>query len=317
VAPVPAVADEVRLANGDRITGRVVSLAGSTLTLSTDHGDLRIPWNAITALTVDESVLVTVSDGEPTTATIAPAADAGHATLTPGTVLPLADITAISRPAPTLVIDGGANAGFVSSGGNTEVNNLRLDGDILARAGDNRYSISAAITRAEDNDVETVRHWSGAFKYDRFVSSRLFVNANSIFTNDRFRELDLRTAIGAGIGYQIIETPAVTLTADAGIGWVHEDLASEPDGSYTAARESTALTVTAFPGRVQVFHQHDSYLGMTGDDNLFVRMQNGVRITLAAGFVTTLRLDTDYDRSPAPDRRNTDQTFSLTLGYRF
>ena len=50
---------------------------------------------------------------------------------------------------------------------------------------------------------------------------------------------------------------------------------------------------------------------------LFVKMQNGFRIGLATGFVTTLRHDLDYDRSPAPGRRNTDLTLSLTLGYRF
>ena len=57
--------------------------------------------------------------------------------------------------------------------------------------------------------------------------------------------------------------------------------------------------------------------GVTGDDNLFVKMQNGVRLALVAGFVTTAQLDLDYDRSPAPDRRATDRTFALTFGYRF
>jgi hypothetical protein len=109
----------------------------------------------------------------------------------------------------------------------------------------------------------------------------------------------------------------ITLTTDAGVGWVNENLASQPDDRYTAARESVALTISAAPGRIELFHQHDGYFGVTGDDNLFVKMQNGVRLSLAAGFVTTLRLDTDYGRSPAAGRRNTDQTFSLTFGYRF
>ena len=68
-----------------------------------------------------------------------------------------------------------------------------------------------------------------------------------------------------------------------------------PNDSYTALRESAALGVFLLPGRVQAFHQHDGYLCVTGDDNLFVKMQNGVRIGLAAGFVTTLRHDLDYD----------------------
>jgi hypothetical protein len=56
---------------------------------------------------------------------------------------------------------------------------------------------------------------------------------------------------------------------------------------------------------------------VSGDDKMFIRTQNGVRIGLAAGFVTTIEEDLDYDRRPSPGRRQTDRTFSLTLGYRF
>jgi len=45
--------------------------------------------------------------------------------------------------------------------------------------------------------------------------------------------------------------------------------------------------------------------------------QNGVRVGLAGRFVTTIQEDVDYDRRPSPGRRQTDRTFSLTLGYRF
>ena len=115
----------------------------------------------------------------------------------------------------------------------------------------------------------------------------------------------------------MISSPRTTLTADAGLGYVNENLESpQPDDRYTAVRESVSLGVFAIPERVQVFHQHDGYFGVTGEDNLFIRMQNGVRLALAAGFVTTLRHDLDYDRSPAAGRRTTDRTFAWTLGYR-
>jgi putative salt-induced outer membrane protein YdiY len=316
-AAAPAAADEVRLMNGDRITGRVISLTGGTLVFSTPLGDLKIPWSNVTALVVDEPIRVTVGDAEPVLVTIAAATTEQSVALVPGGVTALADVTALARPQPAVTFDGSANAGFVSSAGNTDVNNVHVDGDLAARAGANRYTVSAAINRAEDNDVESARNWSSSIKYDRFLTPRVFANANAIFTNDRFRDLDLRTAIGAGLGYQILQTPVVTLTADAGLGWVNENLETGADDRYTAARESASLTIGVVPTLVEFFHQHDGYFGVTGDDNLFVRMQNGVRVRLAGGFVTTLRLDLDYDRTPAPGRRNTDQTFSLTLGYRF
>jgi putative salt-induced outer membrane protein YdiY len=316
IAAAPALADEVRLTNGDRLTGRVVSLTGGTLTFSTPNGDLRIPWTSVTALVVDESILVSVAAGEPALVTIAAATTDGSVMLQPGGLTPLADIVALERPQP-LVIDGSANAGFVSSAGNTDVTNIHVDGDLVARADRNRYGVSAALNRAEDRDVESARNWSTSLKYDRFLTSRLFVNANAIFTSDRFRDLDLRTALGAGLGYQAVQTAIVTLNADAGVGWVNENLETGEDDRYTALRESAALTIAAVPRLIELFHQHDGYYGVTGDDNLFIRMQNGVRVRLTGGFVTTVRIDLDYDRTPAPARRNTDRTVSLTLGYRF
>jgi len=317
LSPTLAPADEVRLKNGDRLTGTAASLASGTLTFATPYGDVRLPWAEVTRVVVTDPILVTVGTAPPVSATLLDAGADGHATLQPGGIVALGDIVALTRPQPAIVIDGGAGAGLTTTEGNTEVNNLRLDGDIVARAGDNRYSGNAAVTRARGSGVETARNWTMGAKYDRFLSARLFVNANTILTNDRFRDLDLRTAIGAGVGYQLLSTPRVTLTADAGLGYVNENLESQADDRYAAAREAAAFELVLLPARVQFFHQHDGYFGVTGDDNLFVKMQNGIRIGLATGFVTTLRHDLDYDRSPAPGRRNTDLTLSLTLGYRF
>jgi putative salt-induced outer membrane protein YdiY len=313
----PARADEVLLKNGDRFTGTTVSLAGGVLTMATPYGDVRIPWAEVTRLAIQDPILASVAGAPPAPVTIVVAAD-GQATLQPGGLVALADITSLARPQPAVIVNGGANAGIIATAGNTDVNNLRLDGDVVARANVNRYSASAAVTRAKDRGVETAQNWTTAFKYDRFVSTRMFLNANAIFTNDRFRDLDLRTAVGAGVGYQVLTGPRVTLTADGGLGYVNENLESpQPDDSYAALRESVSLAAFAIPDRIQFFHVHDGYFGVTGEDNLFVRMQNGVRLALAAGFVTTLRHDLDYDRSPAVGRSNTDRTFALTLGYRF
>ena len=311
----PVRADEVHLSNGDRLTGRAVSLANGTLTFATSYGEVRISWEEVTALAVEEEILVTLAGTPLALVTITMTEAPAQAMLQPGGTVALADILVLARP--ELNIDGGANVGFITTAGNTDVNSLRVDGDIVARSTAHRYTASAAITRTHDGGAETARNWTMGVKYDRFLTTRFFINANTILTNDRFRDLNLRTAAGAGIGYQVLDTARTRLTADAGFGYVSERLEAQADTSYGAARESAALTLFLIPSRMEFFHEHDGYFGITGDNNLFVRMQNGVRIGLAGGFVTTLRHDFDYDRSPAPGRRTTDQTLALTLGYRF
>jgi putative salt-induced outer membrane protein YdiY len=297
-------ADDVRLKNGDRFSGTVDSLAGGTLTFKTPHGDLAIPWAEVASLTVADAIVVTAADGTETPS--------------PGGDIDVAATVALARPQPSLDVTGGAGAGFVDTGGNTDVNSLRLDGEVVMRARENRYTFSGAVNRAEDRGVETARNWTSSARYDRFLTERLFLNANTIFTSDAFRALDLRTALGLGVGYQVADTPMVKLSVDAGFGYVNENFETAPDDSYGALREAGKLDVFVAGGeRVVLFHQHDGYFGVTGDENLFVKTQNGVRFGLVAGFVTTLQLDLDYDRSPAPGRQNTDRTFALTFGYRF
>jgi putative salt-induced outer membrane protein YdiY len=312
----PAAADELRLTNGDRLTGQVDSLAGGTLTFTTAYGNVGVPWADVIALTVDQPVLVTIGTNPPVQGTIAAAGD-GQARLEPGGTMPLAQITALSRPQPAVLMDGGANAGYNTTSGNTDVNSLRLDGDVVVRAAANRYTANAGLIRAKDSGIETARTWTAALKYDRFVTPRLFLNASTNLTNDPFRDLDLRTALGAGVGYQVLDNGRVILRANAGLGYVKENFASQGDDSYAAAHESASLSASLIPGQVEFFHLHDAYVGVTGNDNVFVKMQNGVRLTLIGGFVMTLRHDLDYDLSPAIARDQADRAVALTLGYRF
>lgn len=303
VNAVPCGADEIHLKNGDRLTGTVISLDAGTLKLKTAHGDLAVAWPEVTALTVDEPILVRSADGQITTHN--------------GGTVDIASAAALTRPEPPLVWDGGANAGFLATGGNTDVNSLRFDAEVVARAAANRYTVGASINRAEDAERETARNSSLSARYDRFVSRRVFLNGSSIFTNDRFRGLDLRTALGAGVGYQLLDTAMTKLSVEGGPGYVNENFESADDDSYTALREAAKLDVLLAGDRITLFHQHDGFYGVTGEDNLFVKMQNGVRLGLVGGLVTTAQVDLDYDRSPAPGRRNTDRTFALTFGYRF
>jgi putative salt-induced outer membrane protein YdiY len=299
----PCAADEIQLKNGDRLSGTALSLDGGTLKFKTAHGDLAIAWSEVTALTVDEPILVTTTDGPPA----APRSG----------VIDIASATALARPEPPLTWTGGANAGFLQTSGNTDVNSLRLDADLSARAGANRYSVGADVNRAEDTGRETARNWSLSGNYDRFLNRRLYVNGNAIFTNDPFRDLDLRTALGAALGYQVLDMPLARLSVEGGLGWVNENFATAEDDRYTALREGAKLDVLLAGDRVTLFHEHNGYIGITGEDNLFVKMKNGLRLGLVAGLVTTLQLSLDYDRSPAPGRRNTDRALALTFGYRF
>ena len=314
----PTLADEVQLQNGDRITGTVVRLAGGTLTFKTAGGDLNIPWATITSITSTQTLSVAIANRQdPVTVTAFATTAPGQITLTPGGQVAATDITGMKPLEPRVSVTGGASGGFVNSAGNTEVNSLRLDADVTVRQDANRYRATAAVNRVEDEGVATAKNWNTTLNYDRFLTKRLFFNANAIFTNDPFRDLDLRTALAVGLGYQLIETPTVKLTVNGGFGWVNEDFIVNTDNDYGAFNESAALDIMAVPDRMLIFHKHSAYIGATTLDNLFVRTSNGVRINVIKSFVMTLQYDVDYTATPSPGRKATDRSFAWTFGYRF
>ena len=315
---LPARADELQLKNGDRITGTTTSLAAGTLVFRVGTADLRIRWADVVSLSVDREILVTIGRDRPVAATFAAPDPSGQVSLIPGgRPVPLDEITALTRPVPKWALTGGAAAGVVETAGNTRVNNVRLSSDFVAKSSNERYTASAFATQAEDRGAETARNWTLNGKYDLFLTTRMFATANGTVASDRFRDIDLRSAVALGLGYQAIDTPRVKLTADSGFAWVDERYRSVSDDSYTSAHESATLTIEILRARAQFFHTHDGYFGLSNDDKRFLHMQNGIRVGLVRGFVTIIEQDLDYDRHPSPGRRQTDRTFSLNLGYRF
>jgi putative salt-induced outer membrane protein YdiY len=311
-------ADEVELSNGDRITGQVLSLTNGLLAFQTPNGQLNVPWGTVTNIMVAETVFVTVGTNPPVPATISRTRSNGRVTLRPGGIVSLVEITAMARAQPPLGLDGRLNAGLVNTEGNTQAETLRVDSELVGRSSQHRYTGRAIMNRAQDHDVDIANNWTGSLRYDRFFTKRLFVNANTILANDRIRDLDLRVAVGSGLGFQVIDTPRAKFTTDAGLGWVNEAYGvSVDDTRYTAVQESAKLDIFFNGTRFVFFHRHDGYFSFTGDDNRFLKMGNGIRVPIARGFIATIQLDLDYDPTPLAGSRSIDRTFALTFGYQF
>lgn len=322
VVVIPALADEVHLKNGDRFSGRVVSLDKGTLKFDTGHGVVDVTWADVVGIAINDPAMITIArrpegamllvllpDGSVGLRSVDRPAD------TPQPVA-LGDVRSIRRPLPPYSLTGGANAGFLTTQGNTDVNSLRLDGDIVARVHDNRYSANASLNQTSDNGIESARNATATVRYDRFLTKTFYVNASSIFTHDNFRDLDLRTAAAVGVGLQAVDNTRLNLAVEAGYGYVNENLHRQDDTRFHSARETVKLDFFVGGKRIVLFHRQDGFVGFT-DHNLFVQTRNGVRLGLIGGLVTTLQYDIDYDRSPAPGRKQTDTSLGVTFGYRF
>lgn len=313
-----AAADEVRLRNGDRYTGKVVELVAGKLKFDTGHGTLSVSWGDVEMLDIPDVLLVTVRNNPPRLASLRSVAGGGLVLEPYNIVFPMEDLLALAHP-QQFRVGGDANAGLQASGGNTDLHSLLVNGELIAQGMGNRYTFAATVNQASNAGVATSDNATGSLRYDRFFNPRLYANANVLMTHDQFRDLRLRTAAGSALGYQVLNGSRVKLRAELGYGYVNEAFATDAEQGdhYHAARDTVRLDINIIGTRFGVFHQHDGFFGLIGSNRLFVQTRNGLRMVVIGGVVATIEYDLDYDRSALPGRKRTDHTAGLTFGYRF
>ncbi len=318
-----ALADEVVLHNGDRITGEVVRIENGKLTVKTPYaGTIKIDRKDIASLTTDKPVYIVIDEINRVQATII-AAEAGTVTLSDGDWMatgPLAldRITGLTRePEPAVKVRGRINIGVSSTSGNTQTEKLHADAEVIARSAKNRFTIGGGTKRTKDREVETESNSRAYLKYDHFITKKWYAYANADTERDKFKDIKLRTTLGVGTGYQFLESKKTNLSVEGGINYVNTDFEFAPDDSYPAGRWAIRFDRFLFESNTQFFHQHEACFGLEDSDNIFVRTQTGLRWPVLEGLDATAQYNVDWDNNPAAGRVKTDRAVLFTLGYRW
>lgn len=320
VAAGNAAADEVVLINGDRITGKLVGLAGSKLSIKTEYaGILKIDWDQVQTFSTDAPVYVTIGDNT-IRATVLESAS-GTATLE-SEDLATTDSIELSRlksmsyeRKPPVRVSGRINVGASSTSGNTNVDKLNASAEVVARSDLNRFTAGGQINKAEDDGTQTESNWLAYLKYDHFISEKWYAFANGSGENDKFKDIKLRTTFGVGGGYQFFETDRTFLSVELGANYVNTDFTLAEDQDYPAARWALDFSQKVFKSEAQLFHRHQLFSSLDESDNLFIRTQTGLRLPIVERLNSTIQYNYDWDDNPAPGRVKEDKAWLFTLGY--
>lgn len=318
-----AVADEVRLKNGDRITGKVVSMQKKELIMDTTYaGKLTIDWSEVSNLTSEKSITVRV-EGNVSLEGKAESTEAGKMKLKqkkvmePATVF-LSDITGINpTPEPPVRIGARVNAGLGMTDGNTNNQSIYFDGQFTARTQKNKVSILGEYNREESDGNTTANHMLGSLKYDHFFYDKWYGYAKTSAEKDDFKDLNLRTDIGAGPGYQIFESDLLNLGLEGGLSYVNEDFINAEDNKYLAGRWAFDYDQYFYAKLFQLFLYSEGFIDTEDTGNTWVRTRTGVRIPFYKNLNLTAQYNLDWDNQPADDKEKTDQQFIFTLGYSY
>ena len=270
---IPALADQIVLKNGDKITGSITKSDGKQLVIKTDFaGDITVKFDAIQSITSTGDLNVTLGGKT----VVGPVTTSGDnlvvATKTAGSVeAPRASVTLVRSPAEQAAYEkslhpgfgegwaGGLNLGFAITAGNSETKNLNVAfnavrtgfHDQLTLYENSIYAVSGK-TAGVPLSQTTADSNGGGIRYDHDFSPRAFAFVSGDFFSNSLQDLSLRSILGGGVGFHAIKNANTTLDLLAGLNYTHESFSgvSNPNAlpppapqTYSPSYTSAALTL--------------------------------------------------------------------------
>jgi len=322
LCPSPVRADRVELDNGDRLSGQVLLMAEDALTLKTDYaGELKIPASRVRAIVTDSEAEVHLATGEVLKGRLEKTPDRGlvvaASSQRPAIAIDWAAVTAVNPPPPADPgWEGSITIGAGRQSGNTERSHLSLSGEGLRRLEKSRFSLGLQFNYAEENGEIDTRNTYGRFKYDYFLTEKFYWYLGVEMLKDKFKDLNLRTVIGPGVGYQVWDDKDRSLLFEGGLAYFSEDLKEGEDQHWVTARLATDMRFRLF--EMLVFGERlVIYPSVEEFGEYQVRNEASLATPLKAGWSLKLSNILEYDSDPEPDVKKTDSNTQLGLQYAF
>jgi putative salt-induced outer membrane protein YdiY len=319
-----ALADVIHLRNGDRISGKVVSLEEGKLVVKTDYaGEVTISWDKVESLSADGKINVVLEDGTTLKGQTLPM-EAGKMkleteNLQEASAFNLTDVKAINpKVKPPVRITARINVGLELERGNTDADDYDVEASFQARTKKSRYWLGGEFNKEKTRGELTAEDWEVYANYDYFISERWFAYIRTKFEHDEFADLDLRSTLGAGAGYQFFESDELNLSFGTGPGYISENYIEAGDNTFASVQWLTNYDQFFFDKLFQLFHRSDGYVNLDDTADWIINTRQGVRFPLYKGLTVTLQYEYDYESRPSPDATaDYDSKWNLLLGYVF
>jgi putative salt-induced outer membrane protein YdiY len=312
----------VVMANGERFVGDIVSMVDGELLLENQYaGEIKLPWSAVSELISETALRLHLPDERVINST-AQAATPGSLTLADAPPsdeqsLLLAQIVAINPP----VEDpyeyhwrGKSNIGLNATSGNSDTTRFHVDSEVTVENDFNRYIAGIDFNRGSDNNLTSVDNWTAYGSYDHFVSEKLFWNNTISFKQNGLQELDLRSAIGSGLGYQFFDADDLRLSTTAGLSYVREDFTIAPSQEFLAFQFGLDYEHQWFDW-LRFFFNMQALTSFEDISDFVLRTRSGLRYPISDNFVASLQVNFDYDNTPSEGAEKEDILYAFTLGY--
>ncbi|HTZ46668.1 MAG TPA: DUF481 domain-containing protein [Verrucomicrobiae bacterium] len=257
-----ALADQVTLKNGDRLTGTIVSGDGKTLHLKTDFGgDINIDWTTVAGIVSSEDLTLTTKDGKKATGKVSMSSD-GKFVVNGGPPIAMEDVTAVRNQTEQQAFDvatekmehpkfnyfwgGVADGGLAYTHGNSNTISFTFDAKAVRTTPRDKLTVYANYILANNEttipNTTTANLFQAGIRGDLNLSPRTFVYATADFTTNQLQHLQLRQVYGGGFGYHVIKNDTTLFDVFGGLDYDRDQF-----GAYTIANPTPPPVLLAVP----------------------------------------------------------------------
>ena len=334
LALTAAYADTVVVDTGDRLNGEVEKLEGGKLYLKTSYaGSIPIAWDKVVEIETAASYQVETEAGMRLRGAVRRQGDyvivgAGDADNAPSTQAAATVVKSIIRfendepPGFWETLEGSVGVGYTFTRGNSDQTqasltargNYRHDGYTL------RGDLNSIFSEIDDSERQN-RHALNT-RFDRYLSPNSFAFALAAFERNDRQQLDLRSRVGGGFGWKLLNDRDGTLDLLGGFTLTNEQFRAE-EGDLLP-RKSTGEGLLGFELRSSRFWGVELSTRLTAHPNLVqtgryrIEYDSGARIPLIAGFTWNVSIFDRYDNKPPREElQRNDYGMVSTLGFSF
>ena len=317
---LPASADEVVLDNGTILKGKVTEGSGETVVITSDYAEpIKVKKGRVTKITIDTPAEVRLTNGEVLKGKLATGADGriavDQADGRGATTVDWASVAALNPPPPK-PWKGSVTAGGNIQSGNNNTAALSFGAEAVRRGDNDRFSLQFLYTIARASGGLSARNAFGAVAYNYFFTRQLYGLVSVSLLNDTFQDLNLRAIVGPGVGYQVWDDKKKSLSLEAGVSYLSEDLKLNPDKSWFTARLAGNVTYQ-LTDTVLFSDQLILYPSLEKMSDFQLRNEAALLTSLGAAWSLKLANIIDYVNSPPAGKRTTDSNVILGIQFGF
>lgn len=327
-----AMADQISLKNGDRISGTVVKSDGKVVVFKSDLvGDLTVSLSDIAEIASEKPVYVGLADGRTVIGVLRAANDQSEVKSSSGSVtFSRGAIQSIRSEAEQRAYEdslnpgwleqwsGGADLGIALTRGGTHTTNVAFGLNLSRETRNDRTTIyGAAIYDHETVDgvsetiADTLRFGG---RYDHNFHKRWFGYGFTDFERDPVDLLNLRWVIGGGVGYHVIRNESTRLDLLGGLA-MDKEYFKGIDNDRTSAEAQIGQTLShQISSRTSLKEQLFFFPNLTRGGEYRVNFDTSVVTDITRRIGWQITFSDRYVSDPVPGSRQND--LILTTGLR-